>query len=90
MKKKTKTGYKNTLHAADIDMLKNMIKKTEDEELDCSTVSENLDTYVHSILESGEKNRMIKMIEHHLSICRDCAEEFELLLKALGKQSGSG
>ncbi|RKX87113.1 MAG: hypothetical protein DRP70_09130, partial [Spirochaetes bacterium] len=58
---------------------------TCDEELNCEEVFENLETYAEYALISGDKvkTRIIRLVEDHLKLCRDCAEEYQLLLKAL-------
>jgi len=67
------------------DMLVSMMDRSCDEEINCEEVYENLDIYTDYVLSSGskEKTRIIRLVENHLKLCRDCAEEYELLLKAL-------
>ena len=80
---KLKPGKKMPLGIKQVETLVNMINLSCEEELDCKEVFNNLDVYAEFVLNSGEKTKIIRMIEDHLKLCRDCAEEFQLLLKAL-------
>ena len=60
-----------------------MAKDSREDELDCESVAENMDSYAEYVLNSGESSRLILLIENHLKLCKDCAEEFKLLLGAL-------
>ncbi len=80
-----KPGKKMSLGIRQTDMLVTMMDRTCDEELNCEEVFENLETYAEYALISGDKvkTRIIRLVEDHLKLCRDCAEEYQLLLKAL-------
>ncbi|MCK5735465.1 MAG: hypothetical protein KAH21_03260 [Spirochaetaceae bacterium] len=80
---KLKPGKKMPLGIKQAETLVNMINLSCDDELDCNEVFKNLDIYAEFVLNPGDKTRIIRMIEDHLKICMDCAEEFQLLLKAL-------
>ena len=71
------------LNASHADRLLDMLEKTCEDEIDCSTVFQHLDNYADFILLSGEKSSIMWKIEEHLKVCGNCAEEFNLLLKAL-------
>ena len=80
---KMKTGMKMPLGSKHAKLLILMAKDSHEDELDCEAVAENMDSYAEYILNSGESNRLIQLIENHLKLCKDCAEEFRLLLGAL-------
>jgi hypothetical protein len=83
LKMKVKPGKKIPLGTKQAEMLVKMIDITCDDELDCGTVFENLDSYAEYVLDSGKMTKIIQLVEEHLKLCGDCAEEFQLLLKAL-------
>ncbi len=80
---KLKPGKIMPLGIKQAETLVTMMDRTCEEELDCGAVFENLDIYAEYVLNSGVKTKIIRMVEDHLKICKDCAEEFTLLLKAL-------
>ena len=80
---KIKPGKKMPLGIRQADMLVTMMDNTCEEEMDCAAVFDNLDIYAEYVLNSGVKTKIIHMVEDHLKLCRDCAEEVSLLLKAL-------
>ena len=82
---KLKPGKKMSLGIRQTDMLVSMMDRTCGEELNCEEVFENLGTYAEYALISGNKVKttIIRLVEDHLKLCRDCAEEYQLLLKAL-------
>jgi hypothetical protein len=80
---KMKPGKKMHTHAGHTDTILTMIKNSCAEELDCQSVFEHMEVYADFILKRGDAPEMVHLIEQHLAICGDCAEEFSLLLKAL-------
>ena len=83
MKMKLKPGKKMALGVKQTSKLLHMIDSTREEELDCGAVIDNLDSYVEYSIKPAEKNQIIQLIEEHLDMCGDCAEEFQILLNAL-------
>lgn len=80
---KMKPGKKMHTHAGHTDKILTMITESCAEELDCQSVFEHMDEYADFILKRGDAPEMVHLIEQHLAICSDCAEEFSLLLRAL-------
>lgn len=84
---KMKPGKKMHTHAGHTDTILALIKNSCSEELDCQSVFEHMEEYADFILKRGDAPKMVQLIERHLAICDDCAQEFSLLLKALQKNN---
>ena len=62
--------------------LAGVLEQTCDEELDCDKFVQWLAAYVDGGLESEEVEALMK---RHEQLCGECAEEYQLLKKALGR-----
>ncbi len=69
---------KNDSHTA----LATMLRLTKDKELDCDSFREWMAPYVDDLVKHEHTRALI---EHHLAMCSECAEELELLQRALDR-----
>lgn len=61
-----------------------LLKLTRAEELDCEECFSRLAEFA-DLLESGRPiPDALQSVKHHLDLCRDCREMFEIFLRALG------
>jgi hypothetical protein len=70
----------------DMDTIKQMVRgimTTRADEIDCAECFEQLDQFVELVLAGKSISDAMPLVQHHLDHCRDCKEEFEVLLKAL-------
>jgi hypothetical protein len=71
--------------------LKGMIKMvdaTADIELACEEAYRLLDEYADMLLRGEDPEVLLPQVKHHLEMCMDCREEFEMLLSALRATTG--
>jgi hypothetical protein len=56
---------------------------TLDEELTCGECYQEVDKYVDMLRAGKKPSEVLPLVEHHLTLCPPCKEEFEALLVAL-------
>ena len=56
---------------------------TRDQEADCGACLENIAEFAEKKLSGAELGSALLSIEHHLSLCPECSEEYEALKKIL-------
>jgi hypothetical protein len=66
----------------------NMVDATTDVEIACEEVYRLLDEYADMMLRGEDPGRLLPQVKHHLELCMDCREEFEMLLAALRATTG--
>ncbi len=77
------------LKAMKIEELRMMIRgifSTADNEIGCEDCFKQLDVFAEQVLAGKDAASALPLVQDHLNRCRDCREEYELLLKALKKQ----
>lgn len=60
-----------------------MLANTEKQELDCDQVFEVLDIYAEAELAKEDAAALLPLVKHHLSMCADCEEEYQALIRIL-------
>lgn len=60
-----------------------MLAGTAETEIGCAEVYELLDQYAEMVASGKDTASLLPLVHHHLSMCRDCREELEALLKAI-------
>ena len=68
------------------DVIKKMmeaVRKTRDHELTCGHCYDELDRFIEMELSDKNAAEAMPLVKAHLDICRDCREEYEVLLEAL-------
>jgi hypothetical protein len=71
------------LNAEQLGRLVHGLLETHDQELTCGECFEQLDRFAELELAGKRPGQVLPLIEAHLSLCRDCREEYALLLDAL-------
>ncbi len=56
---------------------------TQEEEMTCGECFEEVDQYVDMLREGKSAAEVLPLVEHHLTLCPPCREEFEALVEAL-------
>lgn len=69
----------------DIDTLMRLIDLTKDDEINCEQCLSRIAEFTESELQGKSIGEGLKAVEHHLSICLECNEEYELLHRILKK-----
>ena len=64
-------------------MFSGMLAATADQEIGCDEAFQLLDQYAEIIARGDDPAVLLPVVRHHLSMCRDCREELEALLRAL-------
>ncbi len=59
------------------------IRHTCDEEPNCEQVYELLDQYAEQELNGMNPKDLMPLVHHHLEVCADCHEEYDLLMEIL-------
>jgi len=60
-----------------------LVAATRPDEISCEACFRQMDLYVEITLSGSDAARLMPLVQHHLSFCRDCREEFDALLAAL-------
>lgn len=60
---------------------------TRDDEIGCDECFERLDRFVELHLQGKKPEEAMPLVEAHLDMCRDCKEEFEVLLEAINSSA---
>lgn len=56
-----------------------MLSNTQEEELTCDEVFAALDQFAELAARGEDVGKLMPLIQHHLGMCPDCAEEYETL-----------
>lgn len=65
-----------------------MVDATADIEIACEEAYRLLDEYADMLLRGEDPGVLLPRVKHHLEMCMDCREEFEMLLSALRATTG--
>lgn len=69
-----------------IEMLVRVVGITNDAELDCDACLIHLAEWSERLAQGQELEEASDAVKHHLSICPECHEEFEVLLEVLRRE----
>ena len=67
-------------------LVKGMMKAlemTEEKELACAEVFEVIDQYADLLVRGEAAEKIMPLVHHHLAMCHECQEEFNLLLEMM-------
>ena len=56
---------------------------TQEEEMTCGECYQQVDMYVDMLRDGKSPAEVLPLVEHHLTLCPPCREEFEALVVAL-------
>ena len=77
-----------SLSKKEIEGLIRIIGLTKDEEINCEQCLSLVAEFAEQELKGKSVPDALKSVEHHLSICSECQEEYKLLQGALRKMDG--
>jgi hypothetical protein len=64
------------------------LEHTQDVELPCDEVLALMDQFAEAYLRGEDVARLLPLVQHHLDMCGDCREEYEVLLRILQAAPG--
>ncbi len=76
-------GNTPTPTPAQLDALARLVAQTADDEIDCGVVLERVAAYLEAHQAGETLPPALVMVQQHLTVCPECHEEFEALLRAL-------
>jgi hypothetical protein len=79
----------NNMSPQDLRNLMRRLEKTQDVEYSCDEAFALIDEYAELILQGEDVGDMMPLVQHHLEMCPDCAEELEALLAILESTQSS-
>jgi len=77
-----------SLSKKEIDGLIQMISLTKNEEINCEQCLSSVSEFAEFELTGKSPSDALRAVEHHLSICTECHEEYLLLRSAIKKING--
>ncbi|MEE8151195.1 MAG: hypothetical protein V3R25_09750 [Nitrosomonadaceae bacterium] len=77
-----------SLSKKEIDGLIRLISLTKDEEINCEQCLSSVAEFAEQELKGKSVPEALKAVEHHLSVCAECHEEYIFLQSALRKMDG--
>lgn len=63
--------------------IRGLINSTRHQELNCNELLDKIGEYVEFQKSGGAIPLELDLVKHHLSLCRECEEEYEALMSAL-------
>lgn len=72
-----------SLSKKEINGLMQLLSLTKDEEINCEQCLSSVSEFAEQELAGKSHVESLKAVEHHLSVCTECREEFEILLRSL-------
>jgi hypothetical protein len=72
-----------SLSKQEIDNLMQLVGLTKDDEINCERCLELVAEFAERVIAGGSIPAGLEAVAQHLSVCAECREEFEALLRAL-------
>lgn len=72
----------------ELDGLMRLIALTKDEEIDCGQCLSLVAEFAERELAGKSLPEGLRLVDHHLSICAECREEYAALRRALQRMNG--
>lgn len=72
---------------SDMQNLLHRLEKTQEVEYSCDEAHALMDQFAEMVLRGEDAAEMMPLVQHHLEMCPDCAEELEALLAILESTS---
>jgi hypothetical protein len=66
-----------------IENLKSMLSVTRDQEINCTECLDHVGEFAELQLKGIPVTKALEVVEHHLTLCPECREEYEALLEAM-------
>lgn len=67
----------------DMQNLLRRLEMTQEEEYSCDEAHELMDQFAEMVMRGEDAAQIMPLVQHHLEMCPDCAEELEALLAIL-------
>lgn len=77
-----------SLSKEELDRLTRLIGLTKESEINCEQCLALVSEFAEHRLEGKSVSEALKAVEHHLSVCSECREEYESLQEALKELGG--
>lgn len=77
------------LSKKEIEGLMRLVGLTKDEEINCEQCLALVSEFAEAQLAGKSVSDGLKAVEHHISVCPECREEYEALQKTLRDMAGS-
>jgi hypothetical protein len=81
-----KAGQRKAMGLEELRMMIRGIFTTREDEIGCEDCFRELDAFAEKVLAGKDAAAALPLVQDHLNRCKDCREEYELLLEALRKQ----
>ena len=69
-----------------LEKLKKIIRSiaaTREDEIGCEDCYAELDQFVELLLDGKDAEEALPLVKHHLDLCGDCHQEYEVLIEAI-------
>jgi uncharacterized protein with PIN domain len=76
------------LSKKNLEVLMRLVGLTRDSEINCEQCLAQVAEFAERQLQGKTISESLKTVEHHLSICAECREEYEALERALQDMDG--
>jgi len=80
----------NEMSPEDMQNLLRRLEKTQEVEYSCDEANALMDQFAEMVIRGEDAAEMMPLVQHHLEMCPDCAEELEALLTILEATSQDG
>jgi DNA-binding transcriptional MerR regulator len=91
LKLSPRTHQGQRMSSQDMQNLLHRLEKTQEEEYSCDEAHELMDQFAEMVMRGEDAAQIMPLVQHHLEMCPDCAEELEALLTILeGTQTPPG
>ena len=64
-----------------------MIESTLEVELSCDEVKDLMGEYAEMVMRGDDVDKLMPLVLHHLTLCQNCREEFDAVLRILQSAS---
>jgi len=71
------------LSQKETDELLRLVRLTKDEEIDCDECLSHVAELAEKVLAGRSVSAVLHAVQHHLTVCAECREEYEALQRAL-------
>ena len=77
------------LSKQEVDGLMRVVSRAQDDEINCEQCLAAVAEFAEQQLAGNSIAAGLRAVEHHLSICDECREEYQVLLKSLDTLEGN-
>ena len=81
----TATDLQDPSTSDSLTRLLQMIRYTQEDEVSCDEFDRFLDEYAELARNVEDMHEIMPLVKNHIDLCPECKEEFEALMRILGK-----